>query len=114
MTALATRNGRHIGNAVVTGKKGPYTQIVTDAGNILNLTRNELNELFHPPQYLMMHLLEAHLRALIEEHPDERPSDNPEQWGTAPLHAPTDDEPDGVLAGRNHTGPYYDDTGTIG
>ncbi|MDT3735536.1 MAG: hypothetical protein ROZ00_04875 [Denitratisoma sp.] len=60
---LRTRDGRRIGNAVTVGMRElngkTYAAVVTDAGTWLNLTNQELDQLFHPPQWLMR----------IEDHP---------------------------------------------
>lgn len=70
-SALQTRDGRRTGNAVVVGHMVRHgvgvAQIVTDAGNIIYLTPNEMEELFYPPQYVMLTLLPAHETALYEE-----------------------------------------------
>ncbi len=59
MSQLLTRDGRRIGNAVIF--KIDYSSqhnltlfhIVTDAGNILTLTFNEMNEMFYEPKWIM-------------------------------------------------------------
>jgi len=54
---LRTRDGRRIGNAVTVGTRDihgkTFAAVVTDAGTWLNLTELELDQLFHPPQWLM-------------------------------------------------------------
>lgn len=56
---LATRDGRRLGNAYVDEIRGPQlATVVTDMGSRLTLTLRELEELFHPPSYVM-HLDEA-------------------------------------------------------
>lgn len=71
---LPTKDGWRTGNAVSLGteeKKGIlYIKIVTDAGNILFLTQNEVEELFHPPRYIMASLLPAHKQAIMDEKKD--------------------------------------------
>lgn len=68
MASLPTKDGRLTGNAVIVWRGTRYgidvTQVVTDAGNSLYLTDNELVELFHPPVYVMASLLPAHREAL--------------------------------------------------
>jgi hypothetical protein len=69
--ALPTRDGRRTGNATVAGfihKHGhDLIVVITDAGNILRLTDNEIRELFYPPQWVMEKFLDAHLMALTLE-----------------------------------------------
>lgn len=72
--ALPTRDGRRTGNAVLIGlserqwKDQPLTYVVvTDAGNILKVTLNEMTELFHPPEWVMTSLLPQHIAALQME-----------------------------------------------
>lgn len=71
---LPTKNGWKMGNAVTLGteeKKGIlYIKIVTDAGNILFLTQNEVEEFFYPPRYIMASLLPAHKQAIMDEQKD--------------------------------------------
>lgn len=68
--SLLTKDGRVCGNATIvkigTSKYDdtPLAIVVTDAGNILKLNENELKDFFHPPQYIMRHLLPAHWYAL--------------------------------------------------
>ena len=56
---LSTRDGRRIGNAVIIliynhyGLKEEVAVCITDAGNVLRLTNNELKEIFYPPKYIM-------------------------------------------------------------
>ena len=45
-TILYTKNGRGIGNAIVTGHEGDYNVIKTDYGNTTKLTDNELGSMF--------------------------------------------------------------------
>ena len=71
--ALPTRDGRRTGNAVNVGgiislNPDPTFLVVTDAGNLIRCTLNEMKELFHPPQYVMENLLPAHKEALLNEH----------------------------------------------
>ena len=71
--ALPTRDGRRTGNAV---NAGTYRNaddllpvvynVVTDAGNVIHCTENEMKELFYPPEYVMKDLLPAHEEALRE------------------------------------------------
>lgn len=42
-------------------------KVVTDAGSILRLSQHELEELFHPAEWVMEQLLPAHQQALEEE-----------------------------------------------
>jgi hypothetical protein len=78
--ALATRDGRQTGNAVVAdfvtkvyhlGTKHEKTvqliKVVTDAGDILLCTENGLKTLFHEPRWIMRNLLPAHVQALKDE-----------------------------------------------
>lgn len=72
--ALPTRDGRKTGNAVNAGvHRNPdhllptVYYVVTDAGNIIRATENEMKELFHPPEYVMKHFLPAHIEALNME-----------------------------------------------
>lgn len=72
---LPTRDGRRTGNGVTIGLSDRQWEnsattylVVTDAGNILRLTENEMKELFHPPEYVMTDLLPAHINALKEQH----------------------------------------------
>ena len=54
---LCTKDGRRCGNAYVEGSylKGgwEYVKVVTDMGTVIYLTLGELQEMFHPPVYLM-------------------------------------------------------------
>ena len=52
---LATKDGRHIGNAFVEivyvdPYMGAIARIVTDRGNTRTMTESELRRSFHPPQ----------------------------------------------------------------
>lgn len=58
MTQLCTKDGRRIGNAVVLlvdhgYAHGSLATIQTDAGTEFRMVRSELEELFHPPLYVM-------------------------------------------------------------
>lgn len=75
MAHLSTRDGRVCGNAVLydivaktynqTGDQiFEYARVITDAGNILILNQVEIQQLFHPPQYVMRKLLITHKTAL--------------------------------------------------
>lgn len=73
--ALPTKDGRRVGNSVTIGlsdrqwpEMATIYKVVTDAGNILRLTENEMKSYFHPPKYVMTNLLPAHIKALEEEH----------------------------------------------
>ena len=46
-TILHTKDGRKIGNAIVTGREGYYWEITTDYGNKVRLTSEEIYELFN-------------------------------------------------------------------
>lgn len=55
---LCTRDGRKVGNAVVSGPKvsecgREYWPVLTDAGTTLRLSDAEVAELFWPPRWLM-------------------------------------------------------------
>jgi hypothetical protein len=54
---LCTRDGRKVGNAVISGPKewtlGGYWPVLTDAGTTLRLNDAEIAGLFWPPQWLM-------------------------------------------------------------
>lgn len=54
---LRTRDGRRSGNAATVGTRHIHGKtlavVVTDAGTWLTLNERELDELFHPPQWLM-------------------------------------------------------------
>lgn len=69
--SLPTRDGRVSGNAVVVRQivksHGVYTRIVTDAGNVMDLTDNEIESMFHPPEFIMEFFLSTHRTALIEK-----------------------------------------------
>lgn len=73
--SLPTRDGRRCGNAVMIGpeirtyqgKDHLFHKVVTDAGTVMRLTENELNELFYPAEWVMEFLLTTHNEALEEE-----------------------------------------------
>ena len=46
-TILYTKDGRKIGNAIVTGREGYYWEITTDYGNKVRLTSEKIDELFN-------------------------------------------------------------------
>jgi hypothetical protein len=55
---LCTRDGRKVGNAVVTGPEiemhgHKFWPVLTDAGNVMHLNTAELDELFWPPKLLV-------------------------------------------------------------
>ncbi|MEW6166034.1 MAG: hypothetical protein AB1642_13330 [Pseudomonadota bacterium] len=54
---LRTKDGRKCGNATTIGRAEKFglalAIVVTDAGSTMMLTREELNVLFHEPEYLM-------------------------------------------------------------
>ena len=55
---LCTRDGRRVGNAVISGPKvlvheHEFWPVLTDAGTTLRLTDAEVAELFWPPRWLM-------------------------------------------------------------
>ena len=53
---LSTRDGRRVGNAVITHNHFPSPspwEVVTDAGSSMRLNEAELHELYWPPQYIM-------------------------------------------------------------
>jgi len=56
---LLTRDGRRMGNAVITDFSvakhglGTLAHVVTDMGNTMRMTRSELEECFYPPRYIM-------------------------------------------------------------
>ena len=71
LAALPTRDGRRSGNAVVIGESDRQWPgvptiylVVTDAGNVMRLTLNEMSAMFYPPEYIMLQMLEAHTDAL--------------------------------------------------
>jgi hypothetical protein len=73
MAQLPTRDGRRCGNALNCGlavpQRDPYGLtylIVTDAGTILKLNRNEMMEMFHPPEFIMDRALPAQIQAIEE------------------------------------------------
>lgn len=49
---LCTRDGRKMGNAFIMSIDDNY-HVMTDMGNVLVLTENEIKELFYPPKYYM-------------------------------------------------------------
>lgn len=53
MTQLCTRDGRRTGNAVVVSVTGRTACVMTDMGNSMILTKGELKELFHAPEYIL-------------------------------------------------------------
>lgn len=59
MSQLNTLDGRVTGNAVIfkidwiTTRQEPIFHIVTDAGNILSFNYNELQSMFHAPEWIM-------------------------------------------------------------
>jgi len=64
--SLPTKDGRTTGNAVNLGlipslNPHPTYLVVTDAGNELKLTENEIKDLFHPPVFIMAEVL-PHLK----------------------------------------------------
>ena len=46
-TILHTKDGRKIGNAIVTGREGHYWEITTDYGNKVKLTSEKIDEFFY-------------------------------------------------------------------
>jgi hypothetical protein len=75
---LSTKDGRTTGNGVLmwwTISHGlPVAVVVTDAGNVIFVNYNELQELFYPPEYLMREPLYAHIAGVMAsgiEIPDE-------------------------------------------
>lgn len=55
---LCTKDGRRIGNGVVSGNKISRLgylmwPVLTDAGHILYMSDAELEDMFHPPQWVM-------------------------------------------------------------
>ncbi len=47
-TILHTKDGRKVGNAIVTGRSGNHWEIVTDYGNkMTELTSQDLDEMFY-------------------------------------------------------------------
>ncbi len=53
---LPTRDGRRVGNAVITNNHFPNPspwEVVTDAGGAMRLDEVELNELYWPPRFIM-------------------------------------------------------------
>ena len=56
---LPTRDGRRVGNAFVQGvlqdeQFGKLAVVVTDAGNVVRYTEEELRTAFYPPQYICL------------------------------------------------------------
>jgi hypothetical protein len=51
-TVLYTKDGRHIGNAIVIGHTGKSNIIKTDYGNKATLSDDEIKEIFHDPDDL--------------------------------------------------------------
>lgn len=49
---LCTRDGRRLGNAFIMSIDDNY-HVMTDIGNVLVLTENEVKEAFYPPRYYM-------------------------------------------------------------
>jgi hypothetical protein len=45
-TILYTKDGRKIGNSIVTGRKGFFWFVTTDYGNTVRLTSEEIDEMF--------------------------------------------------------------------
>lgn len=75
---LSTKDGRVTGNGVLmwwTISNGlPAAVIVTDAGNVIFASQNEMEEMFYPPQFLMREPLYAHIAGIMTsgvEIPDE-------------------------------------------
>lgn len=55
---LCTRDGRRCGNAVVAAVRinshgGRVYEVITDVGNVIHAEACEVNEMFHPPEYVM-------------------------------------------------------------
>lgn len=73
---LATRDGRRHGNARIVGIEwkdglGYVFRCITDAGNAINYTLNELKEGFHPPVYIGTESpleLAQHELAILHDH----------------------------------------------
>lgn len=75
--ALPTRDGRRTGNAVnagtyknATDQHGTIYNVITDAGNIIHCSENEMEELFYPPEFVMRELLPQHTKALEDQYAD--------------------------------------------
>lgn len=68
--ALPTRDGRRTGNAVNAYSETRHGHlcycVITDAGNIMWCSENEMKDLFYPPEFIMFSLLPAHNRALMK------------------------------------------------
>lgn len=67
---LPTRDGRRTGNAIVACKlingftDDPLYLCITDAGNPIRATLNEMKELWYPPEYVAKFFLPTHLNVL--------------------------------------------------
>jgi hypothetical protein len=70
---LNTKDGRRTGNAVVVSHhyrhRNYVTRVITDAGNSMFLSENEIEELFYEPEYIMTEYLPA-VKALLQEEAD--------------------------------------------
>lgn len=68
-TQLLTIDGRLTGNAVLMWweirQSLPVAVVVTDAGNVMHLSYNELPQYFYAPKYLMRDPLYAHLTGIV-------------------------------------------------
>ncbi|PHR58751.1 MAG: hypothetical protein COA47_10110 [Robiginitomaculum sp.] len=70
LAQLSTKDGRTCGNAVVVAiapeREGisAHAIVLTDAGNLMNLTPNEMEEYFHPVEYIQ-------LRVVLEDRIDD-------------------------------------------
>tara|TARA_R110000823_G_scaffold7901_1_gene28487 strand:- start:1504 stop:1839 length:336 start_codon:yes stop_codon:yes gene_type:complete len=68
---LSTKDGRRTGNAVVVSHETRHgifvTRVITDAGNCMYLTNNEIVELFYEPRYVMKAFMAAVQEILIME-----------------------------------------------
>jgi len=79
---LATRDGRRVGNAVVIecDRERDRATVVTDAGSLMTLAHDELDELFHRPRwvsYLPSHPgVIAARRIWVAENPPEEGRDH--------------------------------------
>jgi hypothetical protein len=72
--SLPTKDGRVAGNAVMIGLSDKQWEglpvvykVITDAGNIMRMTEQEMKSVFHPPEYCMIELMPAHYEALRNE-----------------------------------------------
>ena len=73
---LLTRDGRRIGNSVVTGQTQQLRrhgsnlawEVITDAGTSVYLTEKELHQLFHPPKWITVVATCPAYRAYLEKH----------------------------------------------